>query len=299
MEGNPLYINLLPVKRIYTLASITFPKGSIHTIKATSDWTIYIINAGSLSFSFNKERLFLQPGECLIIDNKNGYSFQTASDEEVQAVTITFTTFIDDHSLDPLKETTLKFSEHQKQLIRNLFRKADIVYEALSENIYDLRQHKKEVDVIEEKILYLHFSELIYTLIQKFQRESQRPLSDKPKEDRHEMVAQILSYMEENLDKNLSVEDFASHFFISPSYIKKIFKEHTGYSMINYYKTLKMERAKDLIHENTMNFTDIGLALGYDSIHHFSNAFKKHTGLSPTKYKLSIELVNKRISQLN
>ncbi|HAP9434296.1 TPA: helix-turn-helix domain-containing protein, partial [Enterococcus faecium] len=51
----------------------------------------------------------------------------------------------------------------------------------------------------------------------------------------------------------------------------------------------KMEKAKRLVLENELTYTEIADILGFHSIHHFSSAFKKYTGLSPSKYYLSLK----------
>ncbi|AOM27815.1 hypothetical protein AL018_05015 [Enterococcus faecium] len=59
--------------------------------------------------------------------------------------------------------------------------------------------------------------------------------------------------------------------------------------VISYFKELKMEKAKRLVLENELTYTEIADILGFHSIHHFSSAFKKYTGLSPSKYYLSLK----------
>ncbi|HFV1519083.1 TPA: helix-turn-helix transcriptional regulator, partial [Enterococcus faecium] len=81
----------------------------------------------------------------------------------------------------------------------------------------------------------------------------------------------------------------AQIFFISPASLKKHFRKVNGKSVISYFKELKMEKAKRLVLENELTYTEIADILGFHSIHHFSSAFKKYTGLSPSKYYLSLK----------
>ena len=74
----------------------------------------------------------------------------------------------------------------------------------------------------------------------------------------------------------------------SKSYLKKLFKNATGYSIMDYYTHLKIERAKILIKSGEMSVSEIAELLGYSSIHYFSRVFKKKTGLSPTEYKSTL-----------
>ena len=57
---------------------------------------------------------------------------------------------------------------------------------------------------------------------------------------------------------------------------------------MEYYSKLKIKEAKKLIRESTYSVSEISEMLGYSSIHIFSRAFKKKTGMSPTDYSKSI-----------
>ncbi|WP_338356369.1 AraC family transcriptional regulator, partial [Enterococcus faecium] len=101
-----------------------------------------------------------------------------------------------------------------------------------------------------------------------------------------ELVDPIIRYLEEHLSENFFLEQLAQIFFISPASLKKHFRKVNGKSVISYFKELKMEKAKRLVLENELTYTEIADILGFHSIHHFSSAFKKYTGLSPSKYYL-------------
>ena len=93
----------------------------------------------------------------------------------------------------------------------------------------------------------------------------------------------------QQLSENFLLEQLAQIFFISPASLKKHFRKVNGKSVISYFKELKMEKAKRLVLENELTYTEIADILGFHSIHHFSSAFKKYTGLSPSKYYLSLK----------
>jgi AraC-like DNA-binding protein len=62
-----------------------------------------------------------------------------------------------------------------------------------------------------------------------------------------------------------------------------------GTGIIEYFKYLKIERAKTLIREENHNITEIAEILDYNSIHSFSRHFKKATDISPSEYAKSIK----------
>ena len=82
----------------------------------------------------------------------------------------------------------------------------------------------------------------------------------------------------------MKLETLAEIMHMEKSYFLRQFKKSTGKTPMAYVKTLKIEIAKELIENSDMNITQISEFLGFSSIHHFSNAFKKITGKSLSEY---------------
>jgi AraC-like DNA-binding protein len=80
------------------------------------------------------------------------------------------------------------------------------------------------------------------------------------------------------------LDSLAERMHMEKTYFIKQFKKHIGATPLAYLKRVKMEKAKDLIINSDMNITQISDFLGYLSIQHFSNDFKKTMGKSPKEY---------------
>lgn len=68
-------------------------------------------------------------------------------------------------------------------------------------------------------------------------------------------------------------------------YLRTIFKQSEGQTIEQYLIKMRVERAKVLIEDLNLSFTDISDELGYSSVAHFSTQFKKQTGYSPSMYR--------------
>ncbi len=101
-------------------------------------------------------------------------------------------------------------------------------------------------------------------------------------------VQNVINYLEGNITNNITLEDICTHCSMSRSLIQKLFKDDTGWSVMEYFYRLKIEEAKRLIRNGTNNFTQIADHLGYSTIHYFSRQFKKIVGMSPSEYSKSI-----------
>lgn len=108
-----------------------------------------------------------------------------------------------------------------------------------------------------------------------------------------ETFRHILTYMENRLTETLTLEQICHDNLIGVSQLQNLFRSKCGGGIIEYFTRMKITRAKELIREKNMNFTQIADFLGYNSIHYFSRQFKKITGMTPSEYALSIQAFSK------
>ena len=104
-----------------------------------------------------------------------------------------------------------------------------------------------------------------------------------------ERYAALNEYLRMNIGKNLSLSEMADALAVSVSMLKKISKEAFGLSPLAYFITLKLDAAKRMIRESSMNFTEISERLGFGSVHYFSRLFTNHVGVTPSEYAKSVE----------
>lgn len=117
------------------------------------------------------------------------------------------------------------------------------------------------------------------------------PKSIKQKSE-DELFEKIVTYMEENLNGQITIDQICRDNLVGRSILQKLFREHTGCGIIDYFSNMKINAAKQMIRNQHMNFTQIADNLGYNSIHYFSRQFKKITGMTPSEYASSIKLLS-------
>lgn len=101
---------------------------------------------------------------------------------------------------------------------------------------------------------------------------------------RKTLTANIRSYLEENLHQKILLSDISRHVSYSPSTLKRIFREETGSSIMQYLCDIRIERAKELLVEG-MNVTEVAQEVGFETLNYFSTVFKKKAGISPGAYR--------------
>ena len=100
-------------------------------------------------------------------------------------------------------------------------------------------------------------------------------------------IKNIISYINTNLDKPLTLDGLAGHLNINKFYLCRFFKDHTGLSVIDYVNRKRILTAEKLILQNKHSITDIALMVGFNNLTHFERTFKKLTGTPPRSYKVS------------
>jgi AraC-like DNA-binding protein len=71
---------------------------------------------------------------------------------------------------------------------------------------------------------------------------------------------------------------------MSPSKLKRLFKQIFGNSIFSYYQGFRMKEAARLLKEEKLSVSDVGYQLGFTNLSHFSRVFKEHIGMKPKQY---------------
>lgn len=85
-------------------------------------------------------------------------------------------------------------------------------------------------------------------------------------------------------DPEYSVETLTADVGISRAQLHRKMKELTGISTAEFIRNIRMQRAAELIEEGKINITQIAYDCGFNSQSHFSTAFRKHFGITPSQY---------------
>ncbi len=99
-------------------------------------------------------------------------------------------------------------------------------------------------------------------------------------------MERALDFIAQNYShSDLSVEALCSHLHFSPAYFSTLFKREVGQSFTTYVTNLRMEEAARLLRETDEKTYLIAEKIGYTDPNYFSYVFKRHFGLSPSKYR--------------
>lgn len=117
--------------------------------------------------------------------------------------------------------------------------------------------------------------ELLCSYVNNNREYSSNPLMDK-----------VMKYVNDYYqDENLNISMIGETFSMTPSYISKLFKEHTGESLLDYINKTRLAQAKLLLASQKHTVGEVSLMVGYNDVNTFHRIFKKNEGVTPGRYR--------------
>jgi len=96
-------------------------------------------------------------------------------------------------------------------------------------------------------------------------------------------ISDILNYIDQSLDEDLSLKNIADRFHLSKGYLCRLFKEHTRTTVHEYICTKRISKAKQLL-ATGHTIQDTIVKTGFNDYANFIRKFKEKVGVSPKKY---------------
>lgn len=99
------------------------------------------------------------------------------------------------------------------------------------------------------------------------------------------VILKIIDYLNENYNKNITLDKIAKEFFVSAPTIIYNFKKHTNCAPIEFLLNVRLNKAKQLLVGTNISVGKIADMCGFSSANYFGLIFKKKEGISPAKYR--------------
>ncbi len=164
----------------------------------------------------------------------------------------------------------------------------------LTENILNLSQEIAQNGFPDGILERIHLETLTQTLLlaifeQLCSSNTDRYTTGQKEPQTEYYLDHLISYIETNLDKNLSARKLAQHAGMSESSLQRKFKITLGYSIQSYIRQRRLEIARQHLERGVATVTEVAYNAGYRHPSNFTNAFKKAFGYPP------VVAVNKNI----
>ena len=98
-------------------------------------------------------------------------------------------------------------------------------------------------------------------------------------------IHQVTHYMNENLNKEIRIDQLAMQLGYSPSYFYRLFMQATGYSPTQYLLHLRLQNARQLLVQSNYKISQVAAMTGFNDPYYFSRIFTKYGSCSPAAYR--------------
>lgn len=155
-------------------------------------------------------------------------------------------------------------------------------------------KYKDIAQTMKDEMLYIvnhkddspfHLIGHLYLFIDSFVKSSTIAQISKSNNLRDFYIKEALSFIEQNFQNDITVEEIAACCGLNRSYFGKIFHEVLGKSPQEFLISYRMTKATELLKLTSLSIAEVGSAVGYANQLHFSRAFKKIYGISPRQWR--------------
>lgn len=277
---------------IYTIHYFRYGKNFHFAGEKHNFWEMVYIDSGSATVVAGNETFVLKQGETFFHKPNEEHTIYTTNGF-ANSVIVTFE--CKSRAMRLLKRKIFALNDNEKTLLNKIIHEAKISYRDRLDDLHLLKMTKKESAPFGGEQIIKNATELIIVSLIRRDMDSENTEdasllsigSDK-------ITDNVYAILNEKLGSGqpVNLDEISFKLGFSKSYVKSQFKKKTGYSVIQYYIKLKVNKAKELLSQKKYTVSEIADMLGFGSVFYFSRLFKQNTDMSPTEYINSIKADN-------
>ncbi|MBR5504696.1 MAG: AraC family transcriptional regulator [Clostridia bacterium] len=277
--------NLISVNKIVSIHYYELDKNFCYDGESHDFWEIVYVDSGQIIIDANNTEFHLRQGE-IIFHKPN--EFHTLKADKKTAANVFVISFVcSSKSMDFFKNKIITVPAKSKKYISNIIEEYNHTFNTMA--LEDIKLEIKENPPIGgQQMIRTYLEQFLIMLIRSEQDSHDLRIFPNKESMENHLVSQMLHIIEEGTYNKISVEQICNELNYSRTYLSKLFKTVTGYTILEYILRNKIREAKKLIREEKYNFTQISDLLAFDNPHYFSSVFKKIANMTPTDYKNSI-----------
>lgn len=285
------YLPLLPhrpihVQALYTVHYFEYAGSYAFSGESHDFWELLYVDRGSLRVTAGSQVRELSRGQ-MIFHAPGEFHALSAIGVAPDLVVVSFDCTSPDMAFFQGLVTTA--GEAERALLARIVEESAAAFSTPLDNpATKCLQRREQPPFGGEQLVCAALEELLIRLI----RRRQQPAPPLPSPGGDESLKRVTAYMEQRLDRPLTLEQICRDNLIGRSQLQKLFHTQTGGGVMEYFGNLKIQAARRMIREGRLNFTQIAARLGFQSVHYFSRRFRKVTGMSPSEYARSVKMLS-------
>lgn len=280
------------IEAIITLHYFEYMKNFEFKGESHNFWEFLYVDKGTVAIRADDNWTTLNTGDIIFHQPNEFHAIKSIGKDSPNLVVMSFTS--DSPAMSFFIQKSFTLSMEERSIISKIITEGRHTL-ATPMHIPSIEQVQLREDAPfgSQQMILLYLELFLITLIREHRENSATsdPHTSSPEKEsaEHERINEILKYMEFHICEKLTVKDICDAFSISRSALQSLFHEQLDCGVIDYFNQMKIQRAKDIICDGSMNLTEIAYFLSYSSLPYFSKQFRIATGMSPSAYASSVK----------
>lgn len=286
------------IENIYTIHYYEYHKDFSFDGERHDFWEFQYVDKGAAEVKTDTDTYTLTHNQVIFHKPNEFHTLKAAGKTAPNIIVVSFS--CTSPCMKFFENKILDFSDTERNILGRLIAEARACFSSPLDNPYLEKMEKNNtIPFGSQQLLVLYLEELLIHMIRRYtiaHYSASAGIYD-PSQTTSDSCRNIIQYLEQNIQKTLTIDEISKCNMIGRSQLQKLFRKQYQCGVIEFFSHMKINFAKQLIRENDMNFTQISDFLGYSSIHYFSRQFKKLSGMTPTEYATSIKALSERPQQ--
>jgi len=267
------------------IATQRFSVGHLYRMKfplkidAIGCYKIFLVLAGEKKFHIDNEVYDVRPGDMFLINQREFHYFSQVNTEESQERIVCFI-YPDFLKAACTELTDLTACFHCDSSLRHKLVLSEKEQARFMHMVEKLSGEEPCQDVLDYG-LFLEMMVFVNRIVQSRKESKSTEVSASGTQSKQ--LKEILAYINLHITEDIPLETIAEQFFISPSYLCRVFKSGTGTTIHRYITAKRIMMAKDLLAEG-YSCLEASSMSGFKDYNGFFKSFVKAVGVSPAKY---------------
>ncbi|MFT4107451.1 MAG: AraC family transcriptional regulator [Lacrimispora sp.] len=245
-------------------------------------YELYFLLEGERYYFIEKETYHVKTGDVVLINRQQVHKTSQAASRSHDRILLQ----LSKRALEPwLKSAGLPSLEKVFEDYYGVSRLSKQEWEEMKGLLFGIAEELKQKRERYEVMVRLKLSQILLMISRSRKRDVMKEMPPRVESLKHGRVHDAAEYLTVHCETEESLEELAERFFISKSYLSKIFREVTGLSVNEYRNLARMRKAQKLLKNSQYSITEISGLLGFESVTYFERVFKKHCAVTPLKYR--------------
>jgi AraC-like DNA-binding protein len=280
---------VITIDKIVTMYYFEFARDYVFNGEKHDFWEFLYVDKGEVEIMSDTKGYKLEQGDIVFHKPNEFHSVWANGIIAPNILVISFECLSE--SMSFFEGKILKISSAQRKILAEIMIEGKTAFSNDLSKTYKNLIRKENINFGAEQLIKLYLEMFLIELVREDISVTNKDRLSLATKERMEddIVYNIIEFLKNNIDKNLSFDEICTRFSLGRTHLKTLYKKATSQGVMSYFRFLKIEEAKKLIREGRYNFTEISQKLGFESVHYFSRSFKNSTNMTPSEYSISVK----------